>query len=222
VAKYSIELEVTEDHFDRAIPGDQCKCTLGQSIHDALNVIMPELGLTDVDPNTISVNPAEAGGEPCVGVSMVGTKDGNKSYVRFLLREAAAFKVAYTTDNRTTAVMKRKAARAPYVLHATDVSVRTSREGKTTVGGRGVFTPEGHIKQLATYGAMRSETAQETVTYVKDKLAAKKADNTLPYKLTPHLKKVAEQAAQDSFQAKGTQTNRQPPIHVYRNRRFHA
>lgn len=217
-----ITITVTDDHFNRAVPGDQCHCTLGEAVHDGLANIIPALGLTDVDPSTIKVNPAEIGGDPCVGVSFTGTKDGRKSYVRFLLREAGAFKVAYTTDNRTTGVMRRRAARDPYVLKATEISVRTSREGRTTVGGRGVFTPEGHIKQLSTYGAMKSETAEDTVKYVQDKLAEKKADGSLSYKLSPHLKKFAEQAAKDSFQAKGTQTNRKPPIHVYRNRRFHA
>lgn len=217
-----IVLTVTDDHFKRAVPGDQCHCTIGEAVHDGLATIMPALGLSEVSAETIKVNPAEIDGEPCVGVSFVGTKDGNKSYVRFLLRETAAFKVAYTTDNRVTGIMRRKAERKPYTLHATELSVRTSRQGKTAVGGRGAFTPEGHIKQIATYGAMKSETPEDTVKYVMDKLNAKKADKSLPYTLSPHLKKVAEQAARDSFQAKGTQTNRKPPIHVYRNRRFHA
>lgn len=217
-----IIITVTDDHFKRAVPGDQCHCTLGEAVHDALAQIMPALGLESVDPATIKVNPAEVGGDPCVGVSMTGTRDGNKSYVRFLLREAGAFKVAYTTDNRMTSVMRRRASHDPYVLRASEVSVRTSREGRTAVGGRGVFTPEGHIKQFATYAAMKSETEEDAVKYVQDKLAAKKADKTLPYTLSPQLKKLAEQAAKDSFQAKGTQTNRKPPIHIYRNRRFHA
>src|SRR5690348_6023757 len=128
-----ITLNVTDEHFKRAVPGDVCHCTIGEAVHDALGDIMPTLGLTDVDPNTISVNPAEADGEPCVGVSMIGTRDGNKSFVRFLLRETAAFKVAYTTDNRSTGVMRRRAEIKPYVLKASNVSVRTSREGKTVV-----------------------------------------------------------------------------------------
>jgi hypothetical protein len=130
--------------------------------------------------------------------------------------------VAYTTDNRSTGVMRRRAEIKPYVLKASNVSVRTSREGKTVVGGRGQFTPEGHIKQIATYGAMRAENEQDAVKYVQDKLAEKKAEGTLQYTLSPHLKKLAVQAAKDSYQAKGTQTNRKPPIHVYKNRRFHA
>jgi hypothetical protein len=217
-----ITLTVTGDHFERAVPGDQCHCTIGEAVHDALADIMPALGLDEVNPATISVNPAEVAGEPCVGVSFVGQRDGRRAYIRFLLRDTAAFKVAYTTDNRATGVMRRRAQGQPYSLKATDISVRTSRAGSTTVGGRGVFTPEGHIKQLATYGAMKSETAEDTVKYVQDKLAEKKAAGSLSYTLSPHLKKFAEQAAKDSFQAKGTQTNRKPPIHVYRNRRFHA
>lgn len=217
-----ILIKVTDEHFKRAVPGDQCHCTIGEAVHDGLAVIMPALALESVDAETIKVNPAEVNGEPCVGVSFTGTKDGHKSYVRFLLRETAAFKVAYTTDNRTTGIMRRRAERNPYTLKATELSVRTSREGKTTVGGRGAFTPEGHIKQYATIAASRSETPEDAVKYVMGKLNAKKADKTLPYTLSPHLKKLAEQAARDSFQAKGTQTNRKPPIHVYRNRRFHA
>jgi len=223
MARYpDLVIQVTEDHFKRAVPGDQCHCTIGEAVHDALGSIMPVLGLTDVNPATIKVNPAEVGGEPCVGVSFVGSRDGRTAYIRFLLREAAAFKVAYTTDNRVTGVMKRTAHKQPYVLRASELSVRTSREGRTTVGGRSVFTPEGHIKQLATYGAERSESAEDTVKYVLDKLAAKKDEGSLPYSVSPALRKLAKQAAEDSFKAKGTQTNRKPPVHVYRNRRFHA
>jgi hypothetical protein len=218
-----ITLTVTEDHFKRAVPGDQCHCTIGESVHDALNTIIPALGLSSVDASTIAVNPAEAGGEPCVGVSFVGTSsEGEEVHARFLLQETAAFKVAYTTDNRSTAQMRRSAARSPYVLHASELRVRKSRVGATVNGGRPRFTPKGHIKALAGYAVREEASPEAAVDRVMVKLDEKKAAKTLPYKLTQSLRQFAEKATQESWEAKGTQTPRMPSVKVYRNRRFHG
>lgn len=220
-----VTLLVTEENFENAVPGDMCHCTIGQSVHDALPQIMEACGLATVDGTSISVNPADANGAPCVGVSFKGERaDGGEVSVRFLLEDAAAFKVAYTTDNKSTAQMRRRAAKTPYVLRASELKFRRSRVGQTANGGRDIqrFTPEGHIKALATYATRAFDTPEEALAQVEAKVAAKKADKSLPYKLTPKLKRFMAEAVSDSYQAKGAYTPRQAPIKIHKNRRFYA
>lgn len=223
-----IVFEVTEDHFERAVPGDQCHCTIGQAVHDALPTILSEMDFESVDANTISVNPADVNGEPAVGVSMRGKRsDGEEVNFRFVLQDSAAFKVAYTTDNRATGQMRKRAARTPYVLKATEVKVRKTRmaaNGKVApgTGGRPKFTPEGHIKALASYAVQDSSSETVALERVRQKLADKVAAKSLPYKLTAQLKRFAEDAVASSWENKGTKPHTTQRIRIRHNQRFYS
>lgn len=216
-----ITLTVTEDHFKRAVPGDQCHCTIGEAVADALVDIIPALELESVDANTITINPADANGAPCVGVNFKAVREGNPTNVRFLLESAAAFKVAYTTDNRSTSQMRRRASENPYQLKVSELKLRKERTGMV-LAGRSKFTPQGHIKALASYAVRSADSKDEAMNRVAEKLEAKRSSKTLPYTLTAKLRKFAETAVADSWEAKGSLTPRSAPIKVHRNKRFYA
>ena len=150
--------------------------------------------------------------------------DGEDVNLRFVLEDAAAFKVAYTTDNHATGQMRRRAARQPYILKASEVKVTKSRVGKLAPasGGRPKFTPEGHIKALASYAVQDASTEELALERVKTKLADKTAAKSLPYKLTPTLKKFAADAVKQSWEVKGTRPERTQKIRIRRNQRFYS
>jgi hypothetical protein len=218
-------LTITEDHFARAVPGDPCHCTIGEATHDALAQIITNLSLRDVDPSTIAVHPANVGGEPCVGVGFVGTdKGGREVTVQFLLEEAAAFKVAYTTDNRATRGMKRTASRHPYVLRASRLKVRKrSASLRPDVLSNPSVTPEGYVKGQANSNAQAHDALEDAQTAILLQLEKKSKEGSLGFRLTPALKKFAVERTAASFERKGTRPRvTQAPVKVYKNRRFHA
>lgn len=209
-------IPISDDHFNRAVVGDQCHCTIGEGVHDSMGTIIGALELKSVDANTIRVNPAFANGEECVGVSFAGTDaDDREVIVQFLLEQSAAFKIAMTTDNRATAGMRKTAAKEPYVLKATDTRVRAKQKQPGVVGNK-TFTPESHIKKMASKAAHDASSLEEA----KDILQTRLETAERPYRLTPGLKKLAEERAEISFAAKGSRPGRKAPVRVFHNKRF--
>lgn len=217
-------LTVTEDHFARAVPGDPCHCTIGEATKDALDRIIPALELKDVDAATISVHPADIGGEPAVSVGFVATdKRDQEVTVRFLLEEASAFKVAYVTDNRGKKNMQRAAARKPYALRASVFQIR-KRDARTRpdLASNVTVIPERHIQATATSAAHYSKTAEAAADRTVGLLTRKAKAGELPYALTPQLRKLARQRAAASFEARGSQPRATSPVKVYKNKRFYG
>lgn len=216
----NIVINVTEQHFERAVPGDPCHCTIGEATHDALNAIMPSLGLESVDAASISVNPATVNDEPCVGVTFIGVStEGQDVNVQFLLEQASAFKVAYTTDNRQTGYMKRSARKHPYALRASKIRMRKRRERPEYKPDAAEFDPKAHVRQIATDSAQKSSSVKEAQTRALEKL---ESNPNRTYKVTPALRKLAKERAASSFANKGSRAGRIAPVKVYRNRRFHG
>jgi hypothetical protein len=217
-------LTVTEDHFTRAVPGDPCHCTIGEATKDSLNRIIPALNLKEVDASTINVHPADVDGEPAVSVGFVATDNNDDEVtVRFLLEQAAAFKVAYTTDNKATGGMRRTARRNPYILAASQFKVRKRDAGvRTSTVKNGNVDPEKHIISYASGKAHVSATAEETATRTLEGLETKQKNGTLPYKLTAKLRKVAAEKAVASFENKGTKPRPTHGVKVYSNKRFYG
>jgi hypothetical protein len=217
-------LTVTEDHFARAVPGDPCHCTIGEATKDALDKLIPALELKDVDASTISVHPADKDGEPVVSVGFLATDNtGTEVSIRFLLEQTAAFKVAYVTDNRAAAGMRRAARKNPYALRTSEFKIRkrdarTRPDTMTNV----TVTPERHIAGLASNIAQRAGSAAEASVRTVEKLESKSKEGVLPYKLTPALKKQARAAAALSFDHRGSKPRAAKNIKVYKNKRFYG
>lgn len=219
-----VTLTVTDDHFNRAVAGDPCHCTIGEATHDALKDFIPALNLKDVDAATIQVHPATIDGEPVVSVGFVATDSRDEEVtVRFLLEQTAAFKVAYVTDNRATAGMRRAARTKPYAFAATEVKIRKrDRRIRPDVAGNPTLTPEKHVAGRATNMAQRSATADEAVARTLESLEGAAKAKELPYKLTAQLKRHAAKRAVASFEARGTKPRTSTPVKVYTKKRFYV
>lgn len=219
-----VSLTITDDHFNRAVAGDPCHCTIGEATHDALGDLIPALNLKDVDAATISVHPADVDGEPAVSVGFVATdQEDTEVTVRFLLQDTAAFKVAYVTDNRGKKSMQRAAARKPYVLATSEFKIRKrDARSRPDTPGNVTVVPERHIAGLASNVAHRSSSAEETATRTVDLLTRKAKDGTLPYRLTASLKRYAAGQAATSFGNKGTKPRAAKNIKVYTSKRFYG
>lgn len=219
-----VTLNVTEDHFLRAVPGDQCHCTIGQAVHDQLPDIIDGLNLKSVDANTISVNPAEDGDDLGVGVSMTGTdQNDNEVYVRFLLMSPRAFKVAFATDNRETGAMRRTVRKNPYALEATRFNTRLKQipsQGRPDHAELKVTDPAAHLKVTASSSAQHAASADEAADIVTRRLTNAKAE--LPYRLTPKRLATAQDMARQSYDRRGTAPRRNAPVKVHRGQRFFA
>lgn len=219
-----VSLTVTDDHFNRAVAGDPCHCTIGEATHDALGDLIPALNLKDVDAATISVHPADIDGEPAVSVGFIATdKEDTEVTVRFLLQDTAAFKVAYVTDNRAKSAMQRRAARKPYSLSATEFKIRKrDRDSRPDTPGNVTVTPERHIVGVAANVARRASSAEETAALLVENLTAKSKAGTLPYKLTASLKRYAAGQAASAFGNIGTKPRSAKHVKVYTRKRFYG
>jgi hypothetical protein len=148
---------------------------------------------------------------------------GAEVTVRFLLEQAAAFKVAYVTDNRATAQMRRQARKSPYALVASGFKIRKrDRLTRQDTPTNPTVTPQRHIVAVASNFAHRAASAEDTAQRTVAALEAKAKAKELPYKLTPSLKKFAAQQAVTSFEHVGTKPRPTTPVKVYGNKRFYA
>lgn len=215
--------EVTAEHFSRAVPGDQCHCTLGEATRDNLGAIARSLGLASADPTTIRVFPAEVDGEPCAGVTFTGTTiDGEEVKVRYLLEDAAAFKIANVTDNGATAGMRRQAARRPYQLRASMLRVRALQGGAQRPAHKDTARPEVSMRTRATNAAQDSGTQEQAREVFLRRLADSEAQGRLPFEVTPELREYGLERVRESFAAKGSREGRPvAPVRLHGKRRFY-
>lgn len=216
-------LPVTGEHFERAIPGDACHCTIGESVHDNLGVYLHALDLESAEGTSVQVRPADVEGNPCVNVSFIATRpDGKEVNVQFLLQDNTAFKIAHLTDRHASASMKRNATRRPYSLLPSNVRIRVRQDNNGTprkdTTGSTKYDPRANIKSRASQAA----TASATVEDAKDLLLGRLERAELPYKVTPELKALALEQVEKSFASKGTRPDRKAPLRVYKNKRFYS
>jgi hypothetical protein len=213
---------VTGEHFAKAVPGDQCHCTLGEATRDVLGSVVRLLGLASADPTTIRVFPAEADDEPCVGVAFQGTTiDGEQVRVGYLLQDATAFKIANVTDNRAASSMRRRAAVQPYELAASGLTVR-SVQGAGRASYHDTARPEVNVKTRAGNAVQDSGTVEGALAVFNRRLDTAAAQGKLPFELTPQLRELGEDRVRSSFAAKGTRPGRRAPVRLYRNKRFYS